>query len=258
MHAITRSVTGSRAAYPGRLAAEEKTVRAVGVREQEGCPWRVKSPRFPCSATMSWPSRPARTNPTRLLRRPSGENGDIIAFTHTTKVWFHLPNIIILVRRAWRGRPGERPVEFASAVLEGVVLDVDATIEHCHSENRSATPTRNKRALGYHPSLCGQLIKQPDDSVLLDLGWGDLVDARRAVVATHRHSCPPQDVPAEDFVSQRMEPTSGTRAPHLVRCSASRIPIGRVPQGLPEASRRGTRPLTHAVGLLFGMMAAGR
>ena len=57
--------------------------------------------------------------------------------------------------------------------------------------------------------LAGQLAEQPGHPVLLDLGQGDLVDARRAVVAAHRDPRPPQDVLAVDLVIQRMEPPFG-------------------------------------------------
>src|SRR4029434_5248757 len=53
------------------------------------------------------------------------------------------------------------------------------------------------------------LVEQPVSAVLLDLGQGGLVDARRTVVPAHRDPRPPQDVSAEDLVSQRVEPTSG-------------------------------------------------
>lgn len=44
--------------------------------------------------------------------------------------------------RRWPGRP-----------VDGLVLDIDATIVICHSEKEAATRTW-KKTFGYHPLLC--------------------------------------------------------------------------------------------------------
>ncbi len=72
-----------------------------------------------------------------------------------------------------------------------------------------ATPAAPATADTCRPQFAGQLVQQPGHPVLLDLVQGRLVDARRAVVAAHRHPRPPQHVSAEDLVSQRVEPTFG-------------------------------------------------
>jgi hypothetical protein len=45
-------------------------------------------------------------------------------------------------------------------------------------------------------------VEQPVNPVLLDLGDGELVDARRAAVAAHLLPRPLQDVPAGELVGQ--------------------------------------------------------
>lgn len=57
---------------------------------------------------------------------------------------------------AWQlmGRRGGVPASSAAGRrVDGLVLDVDATVVVCHSEKESATPTW-KRTFGYHPLLC--------------------------------------------------------------------------------------------------------
>jgi hypothetical protein len=53
------------------------------------------------------------------------------------------------------------------------------------------------------------LGQEPVDTVFLDRTQGELVDTRRAVVAAHRDPATPQDVPAQDLVPQRVEPSPG-------------------------------------------------
>src|SRR6185312_707896 len=55
----------------------------------------------------------------------------------------------------------------------------------------------------------GQLAEQPVHAVLLDASQGDLVDARRAVIAAHLGPRAPQNVTAADLVIQRVESSSG-------------------------------------------------
>src|SRR6516165_944838 len=69
-------------------------------------------------------------------------------------------------------------------------------------------PTHRQRPICPFPQLSGQLIKKPVDAVLLfDLIQRDLVDARRAVIPTHRNPSTPQDVSTVDLVPQRMKPS---------------------------------------------------
>ena len=48
-------------------------------------------------------------------------------------------------------------------------------------------PPRRQRPPAFLPQFVGQLTEQPGNPVLLNLGRGGLVDARCAVVGTHRH-----------------------------------------------------------------------
>ena len=70
-------------------------------------------------------------------------------------------------------------------------------------------PPGRERAEPPLPQLRLQLVEQPGDPVLLDVGEGGPVDARCAVVAAHLAPRPLQDVPAVDLVIQRVEPSSG-------------------------------------------------
>ena len=70
-------------------------------------------------------------------------------------------------------------------------------------------PPGGHRPVSPLPQLAGQLAEQPGNPVLLDLGQGDLVNARSAVVTAHHHPRTPQDVTAHDLVHQRMEPPPG-------------------------------------------------
>jgi hypothetical protein len=74
---------------------------------------------------------------------------------------------------------------------------------------RDQYPTRRQRPTAAVLQLGGQLIKQPDNPVLLDLVQGDLVDARRAVIHAHRDPRTPQHVSAVDLVRKRVEASSG-------------------------------------------------
>jgi len=51
---------------------------------------------------------------------------------------------------------------------------------------RDEDPARGERTVAAGPEVCGQLIKQPVNPVLLDIGEGGLVDAGRAAVAAHQ------------------------------------------------------------------------
>jgi hypothetical protein len=65
---------------------------------------------------------------------------------------------------------------------------------------RDKHPPRRQRPVGPAAQVRGQLVEQPGNPVLLNIGQGDLVDARRAVIAAHRDPRPPQDIPAQDLV----------------------------------------------------------
>ena len=70
-------------------------------------------------------------------------------------------------------------------------------------------PARGQRTIAAFPQLAGQLTEQPVYAALLDLGQGDLVDARRAVIPAHRDPRAPQNVTAADLVIQRVESPPG-------------------------------------------------
>src|SRR5262249_14769575 len=102
-------------------------------------------------------------------------------------------------------------------------------------------PTRRQRPVPTVPQICGQLVKEPGNPVLLNLGQSGLIDARRAVVTTHRDPRPPQDVPAQDLVPQRVEPPPGIslgRPVQRMLQGADRIQGRTSPAG--RTSRNGT------------------
>jgi hypothetical protein len=91
----------------------------------------------------------------------------------------------------------------------------DATVG-IDSGRRSAVPdfgmstrTRRQRPIAAISQFDGQLVEEPGNAVLLDIGQRGLIDARCPIIAEHRNPRAPQDILPEDFVSQRMESTSG-------------------------------------------------
>jgi hypothetical protein len=74
---------------------------------------------------------------------------------------------------------------------------------------RNEHPASRERPVAAVPQIRGQLVKQPVNPVLLDVGDGLSVDAGRAPIGAHRLPRPLQDVPAVDLVIERMEPASG-------------------------------------------------
>jgi hypothetical protein len=74
---------------------------------------------------------------------------------------------------------------------------------------RDEHPTRRERSVAAGPEVRGQLVEQPVDAVVLDVGEGLAVDAGRAAVAAHLAPRPLQDVPAMDLVIERVEASSG-------------------------------------------------
>src|SRR6266540_3769229 len=74
---------------------------------------------------------------------------------------------------------------------------------------RDEDPARRQRSIALRPQIRGQLVEQPLDPVLLDLREGDPVDAGRATIGAHQRPRPLQDVPAMDFVVERVEPSPG-------------------------------------------------
>ena len=74
---------------------------------------------------------------------------------------------------------------------------------------RNITPRRQRSP----PSLLqihGQLVKQPLNTMLLDIGDSGPVDTGRAPIGAHLPPRPLQDVPAEDLVIERVEPSPGS------------------------------------------------
>ena len=100
------------------------------------------------------------------------------------------------------------------------------------SRLRDEHPTRRQRPIAAIFQFDGQLVEEPGNAVLLDIGQRGLVDARCPIIAEHRNPRPPQDILAEDFVSQRMESTSGIS----LGC-----PVERMLQGTDRIRRCGSR-----------------
>jgi hypothetical protein len=109
------------------------------------------------------------------------------------------------LRRLARARSSPRPARCGHAPKESTTAALAA------AQLRDEHPPGRQRPIATVLQLMGQLVEQPVNAVLLDLGRGGLVDARRTVVTAHRDPCPPQGISAEDLVSQRMEPTPGNR-----------------------------------------------
>ncbi len=68
-------------------------------------------------------------------------------------------------------------------------------------------PTGGRRTVAAVLEVRGQLVEQPVNPVLLDIGDGGPVDAGRAAVAAHRLPRALQHVPAVDLVIERVEPS---------------------------------------------------
>ncbi len=74
---------------------------------------------------------------------------------------------------------------------------------------RDEDTARGKRTPAPVPEVRGQFVEQPVDAVPLDVGESGPVDAGRAAIGAHRLPRPLQDVPAMDFVVERVEPSFG-------------------------------------------------
>jgi hypothetical protein len=74
---------------------------------------------------------------------------------------------------------------------------------------RDEHPARGNRPPRPFLQIRGQLIEQPLNSVLLDIGDGLLIDAGGATIGAHQLPRPLQDVPAVDLVVERVEPSPG-------------------------------------------------
>ena len=64
----------------------------------------------------------------------------------------------------------------------------------CRSRLGYQRPPGRQRTMPAFPHLAGQLTEHPGNPVLLDSGQGDLVNARRAIIAARRNPRAPQDV----------------------------------------------------------------
>ena len=94
----------------------------------------------------------------------------------------------------------------------------------CASRLGDKHPPGRQRTGPAFPQLAGQ----PGNAVLLDMGQGDLVNARRAIVAAHRGPRGPQNVTAADLVIQRVKPSPGI---------GLRRPVQRMLQGTDRIGR---------------------
>jgi hypothetical protein len=115
-------------------------------------------------------------------------------------------------------------------------------------------PARRKRSVAAALQHHGKLVEQPVNPVLLDLLDGYLVDARRATVAAHLLPRPLQDIPAEELVVQRVEPSSGIglgRPVQRMLQGTDRVEIFR----LLNAHRGGTSHDGHSPALLASLRA---
>src|SRR6266540_843104 len=74
---------------------------------------------------------------------------------------------------------------------------------------RDEDTARGKRTPAPVPEVHDQFVEQPVDAVPLDVGESGPVDAGRAAIGAHRLPRPLQDVPAMDFVVERVEPSFG-------------------------------------------------
>ena len=74
---------------------------------------------------------------------------------------------------------------------------------------RDEHPTGRKRPPPPLLEIHGQLVEQPGDAVLLDVGDGLSVDAGRASVGAHQLPRTLQNVSAVDLVVERVEPSPG-------------------------------------------------
>jgi hypothetical protein len=96
----------------------------------------------------------------------------------------------------------------------------DVCVIRSRTTNRQGAPFR-AAGLGYEypperhrmppvlPQVRNQRIEYPGHPVLLNGIRSDPVDAPRAVIAAHPDPRTPHDVPAQDLVMQRVEPSSG-------------------------------------------------
>jgi hypothetical protein len=74
---------------------------------------------------------------------------------------------------------------------------------------RDKHTARGKRTPAPVPEVYSQFVEQPVDAVPLDVGESGPVDAGRAAIGAHQPPRPLQDVPAMDFVVERVEPSFG-------------------------------------------------
>lgn len=93
-------------------------------------------------------------------------------------------------------------------------------------------PTRRQWPVPAVPQFHDQFAKKPGNPVLLNLVQSGLIDTRSTVVTAHRDPRPPQDVPAPDFVPQRVKPSS-------------RIGLGRPVQRMLQGTNRIYRFRSH-------------
>jgi len=70
---------------------------------------------------------------------------------------------------------------------------------------RDEDPTRGERSVAAGSEIRGQLVEQAVNAVALDISEGLAIDAGRAAVAAHLAPRLLQDVPAVDFVVERVE-----------------------------------------------------
>jgi hypothetical protein len=125
-----------------------------------------------------------------------------------------------VVRRALRAKPERtrQKVGFKDRLKHDLHRSLHDAVPDCGNRQRPPLlgprlryeyPPGRDRTKRSRPQLRFQFIEQPGHPVLLDLGQGDLVDARRAVVAAHLAPRPLQNVPAVDLVIQRVESSFG-------------------------------------------------
>jgi hypothetical protein len=74
---------------------------------------------------------------------------------------------------------------------------------------RNENPTGRKRTVAAVTKVRDQLIEQPVNPVVLDVGDGDLVNTGRAAITAHQLPGALQHVPALDLVMKRVEPSPG-------------------------------------------------
>ena len=219
---------------PRRLAGNaggHPRPRRVPPNHHATCQARRTASRPRPHRTPKRPAYPATTHPGRtVLTMTINERSSVTMHPSSRPRPFpppsgHPPRLIHehlqpVVRRALRAEPERtrQKVGFKDRLEHDLHRSLHDSVTDCGNRQRPPLlgprlryeyPPGRDRTERLRPQLRFQFIEQPGHPVLLDLGQGDLVDARRAAVAAHLAPRPLQNVPAVDLVIQRVESSSG-------------------------------------------------